>query len=114
MSVSEEMIAKFNAPRVTLRGSKLLWGRSFKRTYNLRDDRDAGKCKEAHERLSYQYENWKKGKAASVANPERWPTPGHWFNEVICGGNPQESIGNGALHKHRDPCTFLKVTRHRK
>jgi len=121
MSVSKEMIAKFNAPRVTLRGSKMLWGRRFKRTYNLHDEVDAAKCKEAYERLSYQYENWKIAKSESAGNPDRWPTAGHWFEEVICGGNAQQKspktgkvIGNGILHKHRDPCTFLKVIRHRK
>ena len=84
----------------------MLWGRSFKRTYDLRIEAEAVKAAEAHQRLSFQYAMWKKAREESEANPAAWPSPGAWFRENVCHGID--------MHKHRNPCTFLKVTRHRR
>ena len=105
MSVSEKMIAKFNAPRITLRGCKHLWGRSFRRTYNLRDEVDAAKAEEAYGRLSLEAADWKRGREIVFGeNPDGYVTVASWYCENVrvfdCAAN--------------DPCTFLKVTRHRK
>ena len=93
MPVSEKMINHFNAPRITLQGSKLLWGRRFKRTYDLRIESEAVKAEEAYNRLSQQAADWKRGR--EVFEKEGFCSIGAWYSANV------QHFENAC----QDPCT---------
>ena len=106
MSITQQAKDFFGAPSVTLRGSMYLWGRSFRRRYDLSDPKQAEKAMRIYKFRTEQYNRWKEAMANFDSDLERWPAPIHYFYEVFMGGNPD--------HAWRNPCTFIKVIRHRK
>ena len=106
MTITQQAQDFFGARSVTIRGSRQLWGRSFKRRFDLTCPKEAEIAMRRYKLNSAQYDRWKEASAKFKTDLERWPTPGHYFLEVFMNGNPD--------HKFRDPVTFLKVTRHRR
>ena len=106
MSVTQKAQQHFGAPSITIRGTKHLWGRSFKRRFDLSDPKQAEIALRTHARHVLHTNLLKEGRQHSDANPTRWPTAQHWYFEVVMEGNQD--------HKMRNPTTFFKITKHRK
>ena len=106
MTITQQAQDFFGARSVTIRGTRQLWGRSFKRRFDLTDPKQAEIAMRRYEYNSAQYARWQEAMANFESDLERWPTPGHYFQEIFMNGNPDHAL--------RDPCTFLKVTRHRR
>lgn len=106
MTITQKAQDFFGARAVTIRGSRQLWGRSFKRRFDLTNPRQAEIAMRRYEWNSAQYERWQQAMEMWKADQKCWETPLHCYHETFMDGNPD--------HKFRDPVTFLKVTRHRK
>ena len=106
MTITQQAQEFFGARSVTIRGSRQLWGRSFKRRYDLSNPKEAEVAMRRFKYNSAQYARWTEAQAKFNTDLERWPTPGHYFLEMFMDGNPDHGL--------RDPCTFLKVIRHRR
>lgn len=104
MTITQQAQEFFGARAITIRGTRQLWGRSFKRRFDLTNPREAEIAMRRYDFNSAQYARWQE----AMANFESfgYETPGHYFQDTFMDGNPDHAL--------RDPCTFLKVTRHRK
>ncbi len=105
-SITQQAQEFFGAPKVTIRGSHQLWGRTFKRKFDLSCPKDAEVALRRYKYNSAQYARWQEAMANFETDLDRWPTPGHYFQDVFMDGNPDHAL--------RNPCTFLKVTKHRR
>ena len=106
MTITQEAQDFFGARCITISGSRQLWGRTFMRRYDLTHPQHAKKALQSFKRKSAQVARWKEASTKYGTDLDRWPTPGHYFLEMFMDGNSD--------HELRNPCTFLRVMRHRK
>ena len=106
MSHTELAQAMFSAPAITIRGTKRLFSRTFKRRYDLTDELDAEHAVIAFNWHVASSALWEKASEDYAAEPSRWSTGSQCFEETVCEGQPG--------HPMRNPTTEFKVIKHRK